>query len=556
MLTHLSIRNFTIAEHLEVEFSRGMTAITGETGAGKSISLDALGLALGDRADSATVRRGCERAEISATFDISAIPNARQWLQERDLDQDDICILRRTIGKDGRSRAFINGQPTPLGDLKALGGLLIDIHSQHAHQSLLKKETHRLILDHYGDHIQQTERVRSLAQEWQRCHLRLESLLANSAEQQAKSQLLTYQVKELEELALGEDELTRLEEDHKTLAHAEQILLNTHKALQMCEGEDGALLDTLQHICHTIADVSMHNKTLGEAYELLQSAQIQIEEARRNLQHHADSFEADPERLTYVESRLNDIYDTARKHHVAPEMLIDLTQKLRDELNESDVSDELLETLAAERQALLASYQQEASKLSKSRKKAAHLLAKQVTQQLQQLGMLNCQFDIALTERNSPEPHALGLEDIEFVVATNPGQAPGALHKIASGGELSRISLAIQVIAAKTSVIPTLVFDEVDVGIGGATAEIVGMLLRQLGEQGQVICVTHQPQVAARGHHHFEVRKLSANKSTMTQVKVLSNAEKIHEIARMLGGIAITDRTLAHAQEMLETAAA
>lgn len=551
MLLHLSINNFAIADHLEMEISRGMTVITGETGAGKSIMLDALGLALGDRADASIVRHGTDRADIHASFDISNIKEARQWLTDHELLDGDECLLRRVITKEGRSRAYINGRPATLQDLKTLGEMLIDIHSQHAHQSLLKKDQQRRLLDEFANLNPLTSELKELAKNYQQSFQRLSLLTENRSEQSARAQLLGYQVEELDNLALADGELESLEQEQKQLANGEQILQSSQHAIALCSEGELNVVTILNQALRSLATIPAKSTALEEAEQLLNSALIQTEEASHELQHHIDAFELDPERLQFVESRLSSLYETARKHHIKPEQLPELQQSLQQELNSIAGSDEELEQLQQRVTALRSQYHQLAEKLSKKRRAAASKLQKQVEKQLEQLAMANCRFSIALTPRADDKPHPHGSEEIAFLVSTNPGQQPQPLAKIASGGELSRISLAIQVITAKTSAIPTLVFDEVDVGIGGAIAEVVGNLLQELGERGQVLCVTHQAQVASKGHQHLYVSKTSNKHSVCTKLMELSEGKKIEEIARMLGGIAITDQSLAHAKEML-----
>ncbi len=549
MLTHLHITNYTIVDQLDMEFHKGMTVITGETGAGKSIMLDGLGLCLGDRADPAAVRHGCERAEITATFDISNIDSARRWLKDRELAADDECILRRVITREGRSRAFINGNSCTLQDCSQLGELLVDIHSQHAHQSLLRRDIQRRMLDDYAGQGKVARKLEQQASEWLRRRRELDELNAARDEQGARAQLLAYQVEELDSLNLQTDELRELEEQQKQLANAEQIVLATQDALSLCEAqEDGAraALHMLQHDALT-------GKTINDARELLDSAAIQLEEARHSLRQHLDAVEINPGKLAEVESRLNSIYEVARKHKVQAPQLLQLHRELREELDGLTGSDARLEELAAELAQLLADYAKAAGGLSKARKKAAAKLQSRVENQLAELAMEQCTLSISLHPRDSDNPHPHGLEDVEFLISTNPGQDPRPLAKIASGGELSRISLAIQVISADVNTVPSMIFDEVDVGIGGAVAEVVGKLLRSMAAASQVLCVTHLPQVAAQGHQHLQVAKLADQEQALTQLSQLQKKERVEEVARMLGGIDITNKTRAAAREMLAT---
>lgn len=557
MLVHLSVDNYAIVEHLDLELQSGMSVITGETGAGKSIMLDALGLALGDRADSGVVRPGADKADILASFDLTVIPEARSWLSERDLDTDGPCILRRVITSEGRSRAYINGSPCPQGDLKALGELLIDIHSQHEHQSLLKPDTHRRLLDEYAGASDLARQVQLAAQRWKQTRSELERLSSSGEEQRARHQLLSYQLEELENLSLGENELEQLEQEHKTLSNAEQLLGTCRQVLELCsESDAGNVLSALTASLNRLGTFSNQPGALSEATNLLASAQIQVEEAVGELNRFIDHFDADPQRQQQLEDRLDSIYSLARKHRVQPGDLSELQQRLLDELESLNADDEAVERLSDELAAYARHYQEKASELSQLRQAAASTLAGAVEIEMQRLGMPGGRFSIQLSPQNSDSLQPNGLELVEFQVSANPGQPLKGLAKVASGGELSRISLAIQVITAQTSRVPTLVFDEVDVGIGGPTAEVVGQLLRRLGERGQVLTVTHLPQVAAQGHQHLFVHKQRGSEETRTAVATLDAEQRIEEVARMLGGLDLTEESLAHARKMLAASCA
>jgi DNA repair protein RecN (Recombination protein N) len=552
MLTQLAVQNYSLVENLNLEFSAGMTVITGETGAGKSVMLNALGLALGERADGKTVRKGATRADIQACFDTREIPAAENWLEARDLQEGGECILRRVITGEGRSRAWINGRPVPLQDIKSLGGLLIDIHNQHAHQSLLNKNSHLNLLDSFAGHDRQVEKVRACHQRWKDVSLRLEELTSNRAQASARQQLLSYQIQELDNLAVAEGEVEALEASQKTLANAEHYLQSGRSALELCrDNETGNALSLVGQAIRQLGDLPGTDRRLSESLQLLGSAKIQLEEAGHELQAWLDDFDVDPEKLTEVENRLSTVYEVARKHQVAPEQLHATHQDLAGELGSLCNTDTELEALQQELTLLESEYQQESEKLSRSRRKAAKKLVSETQKQLQALGMDHCQLECCFNDGKPGAPASQGMDQLEFLISTNPGLAPGPLNKVASGGELSRISLAIQVVTAATSATPSLVFDEVDVGVGGATAEVIGNLLQQLGKQTQVLCVTHLPQVAAKGHHHINVRKQASKESSSTHLEVLSEEQKIEEIARMLGGIAITDKSKAHAREML-----
>ncbi len=550
MLSHLNISNYAITESLDIELHPGMTVLTGETGAGKSIMLDALGLALGDRADNNIVRPGADRADIHALFDISQIAGAATWLKERELDDGSECMLRRVITSEGRSRAYINGQPVTLQAIRELGNLLIDIHSQHAHQSLLQKPYQRELLDAFAGTSALAQQVSEHCSQYQRSSKTLATLASNVAEQNAQEQLLRYQLEELNRLNLQPNELEELENQQKQLANAEQILAANHHSLQLCrEGEVNAM--GILHQALSSLNSSQHQcAAQSNAAQLIESARIQIEEAARELQTVLDGTELDPDRLVEVESRLDAIYQTARKHRLQPAELPALHASLAEQLEGLNASDEKLEQLRIEQRKSLQAYNDKAATLSEKRRKAAATMKKRVEEQLRALSMKHCEVDFAL-QALSDEPHSCGREEVEILISTNPTSAKGPLNKIASGGELSRISLAIQVVTAQVAAIPTIVFDEVDVGIGGATAEIVGKLLNELGKRSQVLCVTHQPQVASQGDHHIRVQKVGDKKHLRTELQPLKDEQKIDEIARMLGGISITENTLAHAREML-----
>ena len=550
MLTELAIRDFAIVDHLELDLAGGMTAITGETGAGKSILLGALGLCLGERADSASVRHGSERADLSARFDLQALPEARAWLEYRELPTDD-CLLRRVVTRSGRSKAWINGQPATVADLRALGEHLIEIHGQHAHQALLNEETHLRLLDDFAGHRERVAEMRRTFREWQASRRRLERLAEDGDEIRARRQLLRYQVEELEALALAEGELKGLEEEQEELAHAEERLREAQFAAECCDGDEaGALTRLNQAIQHLSALPGSDRGSLADTLTMLGEARIQIEEAGRELGHFAAGVELDPERLAWVEERLGEVHRIARKHHVLPEELVDLHRRLAEELEGLEGGDGDLEALAAEVEAQQARWHEQARAVSRARHQAARRFGRAVQEQLAFLAMDKATFEVELAPREAPALE--GLEGARMRISANPGQPARPLAKVASGGELSRISLAIQVVAAQHSTIASLVFDEVDVGVSGATAEIVGQLLRRLGENGQVMTVTHLPQVAAQAHHHLHIEKQAEKASTLTRMALLDEAGRVGELARMLGGVNLSDRTLAHAREMLD----
>src|SRR5690554_825627 len=550
MLTQLTVSNYAIAERVELQFNRGMTALTGETGAGKSIVLDALGLAMGGRADAGAVRHGAKRADITASFDISRIPEARSWLENHELDDKDDCILRRTISKDGRSKAFINGQPCPLSQLKELGGLLMDIHSQHQHQSLLRKETHRKLLDEFAGAESLADETRSAWKAWHLTRQKLQQRQQNADEAEARLQLLRYQVEELDRLALGEDEQTTLEAEQAQHSQADAVLHSSHQAALLCTEDEVSAADLVRQALHQLEQLPVDVPALTDTIQMLNEAQIQISEAGDNLRRFVDDYEADPARLAEVEERLSAIYQMARKHRITPEELPELHQRLSQELAELDGGEGSLEQLQAELENQRARFDALATKLTETRHNAAMELDQRIARELAQLSMPSVQFVSHLNRNGDDEPAPHGMEEVEFLVSANPGQPARSLAKVASGGELSRISLAIQVVVAQTSTTPTLVFDEVDVGIGGGTAEVVGRLLRSLGENGQVLCVTHLPQVAAQCHQHLFVSKFTQQDATYSRIEPLDDQGRISEVARMLGGVDMTEQTIAHAREM------
>lgn len=550
MLTQLAIQDFAIVDRLELDIKGGMTAITGETGAGKSILLGALGLCLGQRADAGSVRHGRERADISARFDITHLPAAQAWLAERDLPVDE-CLLRRMVSAAGRSKAWINGQPAAISDLKALGERLIQIHGQHAHQALLREETHLALLDDYAGLNTDVDGVAAIFRDWQSTRRQLQKIRDQGDEAEAKRQLLHYQVEELDQLALGDDELPSLEDEQQTLAHADDILRDTQFAADCCEGDNGGALGLLHQAHGRLSELPGSDKgALANTLTILADARIQLEEAASELSHLAANTELDPERLAFVETRLGDAHRIARKHHISPDELPALHARLSAELDQLNASGGDLDTLSAEVAALRERYRHAAKALGDARRKAAVGLGEEVQQQLAFLAMDKARFEVVLEPRATPA--AEGLERVQFFISANPGQPARPLAKVASGGELSRISLAIQVVAANHSTIPSLIFDEVDVGVSGATAEIVGQLLRRLGANGQVMTVTHLPQVAAQAHAHLHIEKSARRNTTRTQMALLDEGGRISELARMLGGVNLSDQTLAHAREMLK----
>ncbi|HEB93773.1 MAG TPA: DNA repair protein RecN [Gammaproteobacteria bacterium] len=551
MLRNIHIRHLAVVDELNLDLQPGMTVLTGETGAGKSILIDALSLALGDRADSGVIRAGQARAEISADFDLDGLTAINDWLNEQELDDDGQCLIRRTISRDAPSRGYINGRLVPMQSLRELGEMLVDIHGQHAHQSLLRRDAQRQALDAYAGHQKLIDGVAGQYRQWHSLRERLDELTTNRSQREDRLELLRYQVQELQELALKEDELTALEEEHDRLANLNQLREGSQQVLQLLiENEDNALADTLERAASDLERLQSFDARLGNIMQTVRDAAIQTSEAGHELRDYLEGLSLDPERLREIDQRLGLIHDLSRKHQVSVAELPALQQQLEDELATLEDADVALDATARELAATETAYRIAANKLQASRRRAAKKLAKAVSDNMHQLGMKEGCFEIALETREHYA--AYGLERVEFLVSANPGQPPQPLAKIASGGELARISLAIQVITVGTGSIPTLIFDEVDVGIGGGIAEIVGRLLRNLGHERQVLCVTHQPQVASLAHQHLQVHKQSNKKTTITDVSPLTAEARVDEIARMLGGLEITEQTLSHAREMIE----
>ncbi|SMF00564.1 DNA replication and repair protein RecN [Alteromonadaceae bacterium Bs31] len=554
MLTHLHISDFTLVDRLDLELENGLTTITGETGAGKSVMLDALALALGDRTDAEKVRAGCNKADIHASFDISQHKHAQKWLEQHELNEGEECILRRVVTSEGRSRAFINGQTVTLSQLRALGEMLIDIHRQHEHQSLLNSKTHQRLLDAFGGLKPLAKQVKQAFHQWHAIHFRLNGIKNQNEELNARFQLLSYQVEELDKLALEQDELGKLEQEQRVLANVET--LNTHCAQinALCSNEQG-LEDQLRQAVQLLSCLQDKPATLNEAESLLNNAHIYVQEAQAEVGRYMDNQEQDGARLAEVEQRLSAIYEIAQKHRIAPEELERLHHDLSSELSELQSGDEQIETLESQLAEAFTHYQQLALELSKQREFACARLSKAVNRKLAQLDMSHAKLSIALNKTTKGEPSDSGNEHVELMISTNPGQPAKPLIKIASGGELSRVSLAIQVVTAQSTTTPTLVFDEVDVGIGGTTGDEVGRLLRELGKNAQVFCVTHLAQVACKGHQHMHVSKSVSKKASNSKVQVLDEHAKVLEIARMMGGSVESESSLAHAREMLAASA-
>ncbi|MFA0113973.1 DNA repair protein RecN [Vibrio sp. 10N.261.46.E11] len=551
MLAHLSVNNFAIVKSLQLELSKGMTTITGETGAGKSIAIDALGLCLGGRSDAGMVRQGEEKTEVSAAFLLENNLHATRWLEDNELLDGGECILRRTISKEGRSRAFINGSPVPLSQLKSLGQLLINIHGQHAHHQLMKSDYQMAMLDQYAGHLNLLKSTRNAYQAWRQADNHLKELRENSQQNQAQKQLLEYQIKELNELSIGEEEYEDLEQEHKRLSNSGELATTCQQAIELIyEGEEVNALGILQSANNSLIQLAELDERLAELPNLLSEAIIQIEETNNELRTYLDSIDVDPGRMAYVEERFSKVMSMSRKHHVLPEELYKHHQDLLQQVEALDCSDEKLEELANEVENQYQSFVAKSEKLHKSRTRYAKELNKLITQSMHELSMEKAQFAIEVNNTNT-HPSPLGMDNVTFIVSTNPGQPMQPIAKVASGGELSRISLAIQVITAQKVDTPSLIFDEVDVGISGPTAAVVGKMLRKLGESTQVMCVTHLPQVAGCGHQQLFVAKNTKSGKTETQMHTLDQQQRVSELARLLGGSQITESTLANAKELL-----
>ncbi|MEN9341702.1 MAG: hypothetical protein RJA32_569 [Pseudomonadota bacterium] len=553
MLRSLYIRDFVIVDELDIDLESGFTVLTGETGAGKSILLDALSLAMGERADPSQIREGKNRAEISAIFSLKEPlkKTISSWLESQDFSLEDdgaTIILKRVIDTSGRSKAFINGGTATLSQLKELSGFLVDIHGQHAHQLLLKTGAQRDLLDNQANLDGLVAEVKQLYQAWQTAKKQLE-LAKNAGENLQKEQeRLAWQLEELDALAPQAGEWTEIEQDHARLANAAKLIEGSQIAIQALQDQEGNAEELLSKAFNEIADLAKLDSNLEDAKIAIESAQIQISEASHSLNRYLQKIDVDPERLATVEERLKALHSAAKKFKVTPEDLPGKWAEIQEQVTAIKNSQDL-GALEQNLSKTLAAYLKSAKKLSQERSAAAKTLERLVTAAMQDLAMAGGVFAIQLEALEEGNAH--GLEQVEFLVAGHPGATPKQLAKVASGGELARISLAISVITSEASQIPTLIFDEVDSGIGGAVAETVGKRLKELGQAHQVLCVTHLPQVAAEGHQHWKVAKQSQDNVTISSMQILSRQERVEEIARMLGGAEITDTTRRHARELL-----
>ncbi|NII10415.1 DNA repair protein RecN [Oleiagrimonas sp. C23AA] len=556
MLTSLYVRNFAVVEEAEISFGPGLTVVTGETGAGKSLMVDALMLLSGIRADSGMVRAGSERAELLAEFDLADLPEARQWLADEELDDDDACRLRRVIRAEGNSRAWINGRPASLAQLSALTSHMVEIHGQHEHQALLSRQHQLRLLDAFAEADTSIARVRELAGQWRQLRAQIEKL-SGGDDREGHIELLRHERDELQRWALAPEALHELETEHRRLANAGRLLEGANGLSDLLDGDsEFAVRRALSRAQAELLRLVEIDERLQPLAALLDNAEIQLDEAIDGISRYASDLDMDPERLETVDQHLVHLHDLGRRHRLPLDELAAKAESLSAELDELEGAGEAVEKLHGDVARCEADYANAAKTLSQARAKAAEHLGREVSALMQELGMSGGRFEVQLQPQASDTPDAQGLERCEFLVSANPGQPPRALRKVASGGELARISLAIEVAALGLDAVGTMVFDEVDTGIGGAVAEVVGQKLRALGEHRQALCVTHLPQVAAQGHAHLKVAKQSDGQATRTGISRLDEKARGDELARMLGGLEITRETLAHARQMLEKAQA
>ncbi|MDQ2994753.1 MAG: DNA repair protein RecN [Pseudomonadota bacterium] len=556
MLTHITIDNFVLIDHVAIDLIAGLTIITGETGAGKSIIMDALELALGSRIEGQVVRQGAERSDVTVCFDITHNTDARAWLASNDIEAQEECIIRRTINTDGRSRATINGIPMTLQHIRDLTNYLITVHGQHQHQALVTRQYQRKLLDESANNFALCEKVAALHQQWQTTQNKLTELNGSQHDNSAEIELLEYQIAELDELTLQEGEYALLDQEHHQLSHVDDQIQRLNFALQLLsQNDDGAIVDRLFSIERELQSQQHHLPELTDLMTMISNATILVQESAAALQRLLDRLEPNPVRLQELETRITLIHRLARKHHVEPHALHSLHAELQSQLYQLRNADSLILQLREQLADITRDYAAAAKKLSVNRQSAAKPLSKNITQQLQHLSLTGATLAINVTTNTESPPTQHGQDTIEFLFSANPGQNLAPLSKVASGGEISRIGLAIHVVTVTHANGPTLVFDEVDVGIGGPTAAIVGRLLRQLGLQTQILCITHLPQVAANGHQHWHVSKHTHNKTTTTHIECLNAETRAKELARMLGGIDLTDEPIANAKALLAACA-
>ncbi len=554
MLTSLQVNNFAIITSSTLDFNQGMTTLTGETGAGKSILLGALGMVLGDRASPGAVRDTAERAEITAVFDVSESPSSQAWLADHSLDEDNECILRRVVTRDGKSRAYVNGTPVTVRNLRELGQLLVNIHGQHDHQLITLPDTQRVILDDFGNTASLLKSVGAICDQWHEKHKELADVKQKLSARGDRLDTLRYQLQEFSQLDFKATDFSAIDIEHRRLANATELKSYCEQAMDLLQDGNHAALTQLAEAQRCIEGLTEQDKSASEISELLSGARIQTEEAIDSLRHYGNTIEPHPERLQELDNILSLAHQLAKKHQVDLPELAELAGRLQQEMESLESIDGSMGNLEAALDNIHKDYQSACRKLTKKRNAAAKQLTRHLTSAMQTLGMKGGQFEIKITPRKLEQPAPSGVDQVVFHVSANPGAALRPMSNVASGGELSRLSLAVQLIASKQNQVPTLIFDEVDTGVGGGVAETVGQQLRQLGNRCQVLCVTHLPQVAAQGHHHIRVAKKSSDNKTLAESKLLSEKERLEEIARMLGGVKITRRTREHASEMLDAA--
>jgi len=552
MLTSLYVRQFAVVEKAEIAFGPGLTVVSGETGAGKSLLVDALMLLAGARADSGMVRAGSDRAELAAEFDLSSLSQAREWLQREELDEDGACQLRRVLRAEGSSRAWINGRPANARQLGEIAELLVEIHGQHEHQALLSRSHQMALLDAYAGHDALLAQVRDRATQWRELGARARRL-SGGEDRDQRIELLRHEIAELEKWALPAAALADLETSHKRLANAGRLAEGASGVVDLLDGEgEFALRRALGRAQAELGKLVTLDEQLTPLLELLDNAEIQLGEAVDGLGRYAQDVDLDPDRYAEVDTHIARLHELSRKHRLPVAELHDKLAGMQAELSELEGAGDALDKLDAQRHQLQREYSEAADRLSRSRVDAAARLGQEVGALMSELGMAGGVLRVELEPAAGSEPDPLGNERCELLVSANPGQPPRPLRKVASGGELARISLAIEVATLGNDAVGTMVFDEVDSGIGGAVAEVVGQKLRALGMQRQVLCVTHLPQVAAQGHAHLRVSKRSEGDATYTHIETLDAAGRRDELARMLGGVEITRETRAHAKQMLE----
>ncbi|MBI4205050.1 MAG: DNA repair protein RecN [Betaproteobacteria bacterium] len=549
MLRSLSIRDFVIVDRMDLEFSSGFTVLSGETGAGKSILIEALALVLGERGDALVVRQGADRAEVSAEFDVRGMREFTRWQAANELaDEEGTCLMRRVIDGTGRSRGFINGRAATLAQLREAGEFLVDIHGQHQHQSLLRATAQRGLLDAFGALVEQVRRVTETFREWQRRRERRVAFDNNAAAFAAEREQLEWQAREIDALKFTAEEWQSLIAEHARLTHAASLIEAAQHGLEVLSEGEGSSLSQVNGVITRLNHLLEYDPRLKEILDVLEPVQIQLQETSYALRRYGERLDVDPQRLREIEQRLEAVHAASRKYRVSPEQLPETLERAKLRLSELGSSGDP-DALRGQEQEAHGACVEEAKRLSAARKKAARKLSDEVTAAMQKLAMAGGTFEVALHPLGEPALH--GLEQVEFLVSAHKGMAPQPLAKIASGGELSRLSLAIQTVTNQVAQVPTLIFDEVDAGIGGRVAEIVGRMLKQLGTRHQVMCVTHLPQVAASADHQWQVNKATANGKVLSRVTVLNEAQRVEEIARMLGGVKITETTRKHAAEML-----